>query len=85
VIDISGDGVNNHGLSPVVARARAVARGITINGLAILNEEPTLDRYYTTQVIGGAGAFLLTANDFEAYRRAIRIKLIREINTVPMT
>jgi len=85
VIDISGDGVNNHGLSPVVARARAVARGITINGLAILNEEPTLDRYYTTQVIGGAGAFLLTANDFEAYRRAIRIKLIREISTVPMT
>jgi len=85
VIDVSGDGVNNHGLSPVMSRARATARGITINGLAILNEEPTLDRYYAAKVIGGAGAFLITANDFEDYRRAIKIKLIREISTVPMT
>jgi len=85
VIDVSGDGVNNHGLSPVASRARATARGITINGLAILNEEPTLDRYYAAKVIGGPGAFLITANDFEDYRHAIRIKLIREISTVPMT
>ena len=52
---------------------------------AILNEEPTLDRYYAARVIGGAGAFLITANNFDDYRRAIRIKLIREISTVPMT
>lgn len=85
VIDVSGDGVNNHGGSPVVSRARATARGVTINGLAILNEEPTLDRYYAARVIGGQGAFLITANNFEDYRRAIRIKLIREISGVPMT
>ncbi len=85
VIDVSGDGVNNHGVSPVVARARATARGVTINGLAILNEEPTLDRYYAAQVIGGTGAFMITANNYDDYRRAIRIKLIREISNVPMT
>src|SRR3974390_364543 len=37
VIDISGDGINNHGPNPVLARAEALDRGITINGLAILN------------------------------------------------
>lgn len=84
VIDISGDGVNNHGLSPVVARARATQLGITINGLAILNEEPSLDRYYRSRVIGGTNAFMLTANDYQQYTRAIRIKLIQEISGVPV-
>ena len=37
VIDISGDGINNHGPNPVLARAEALDRGITINGLVILN------------------------------------------------
>ena len=61
----------------------AAARGITVNGLTILNENPTLDRYYRSDVIGGTGAFVMTANDYESYRLAILIKLIREIAGAP--
>src|SRR5205814_846649 len=42
VIDISGDGPNNNGPSPVtMARDEAVAKGITINGLPIMVKEPS--------------------------------------------
>src|SRR5437762_2450390 len=40
VIDISGDGMANFGIAPVAARDALVRQGITINGLAILSEEP---------------------------------------------
>src|SRR5712692_3307892 len=46
VIDISGDGMANFGVPPAIARDELVSRGITINGLAILSEEPWLDDYY---------------------------------------
>ncbi len=84
VIDVSGDGRNNHGPAVWLARDLAVVRGITVNGLAILNEDPTLDRYYVTNVIGGTGAFVMTANDYDAYRLAIVAKLIREISGAPI-
>ncbi len=84
VIDVSGDGRNNHGSAAWLARDLAVARGITVNGLAILNEDLTLDRYYITNVIGGTGAFVMTANDYEAYRSAIVAKLVREISGAPL-
>ncbi len=83
VIDVSGDGPSNNGSAATLARDMAAARGITVNGLAILNEDPTLDRYYRTDVIGGTGAFVMTANDYESYRLAILIKLIREISGAP--
>jgi hypothetical protein len=84
VIDISGDGSSNQGSAVRVARDLAVARGITVNGLAILNEDLTLDRYYSTNVIGGNGAFVMTANDYEAFREAIVAKLIKEISGAPL-
>ncbi len=84
VIDVSGDGRNNHGPAAWLARDLAVARGITVNGLAILNEDRTLERYYLTNVIGGTGAFVMTANDYEAYTLAILIKLIKEIAGTPI-
>lgn len=83
VIDVSGDGRNNSGSAAWLARDLAVARGITVNGLAILNEDPMLDRYYVTNVIGGPGAFVMTANDYDAYRLAIVAKLIKEIAGAP--
>ena len=46
VIDISGDGMANFGEPPTAARDALIKRGITINGLAILTEEPWLDEYY---------------------------------------
>jgi len=39
IIDISGDGTSNSGRSETTARDEAVAKGITINGLAIINEK----------------------------------------------
>lgn len=84
VIDISGDGPNNSGQDPDRVRDWAVAAGITVNGLAILNEDSTLDRYYRDHVIGGPGAFLIDARDYRAFAAAIRAKLIREIRGAPV-
>ena len=79
IIDVSGDGINNEGEYAATARHRAVEAGITVNGLAILNDEPNLARYYLAGVVGGPGAFVLTAVDFADFALAIRQKLIMEI------
>ncbi len=79
-VDVSGDGIANQGKQPAVARAVLTAENITVNGLAILNEEPRLGAYYKAGVVGGPNAFLVTATDFEDFARAIRIKLITEID-----
>jgi hypothetical protein len=84
VIDISGDGPSNVGPPPDTVRDAAVAARITINGLAIVNEIPTLDLYYADHVIGGPDAFLLVAKDYEDFARAIRRKLLREIESTPI-
>jgi len=84
VIDVSGDGRTNQGPQPADMRDIAVGIGITINGLAILNEDPTVDSYYYANVIGGTGAFVITANDYEAYGKAIQAKLIKEISGAPI-
>jgi hypothetical protein len=80
VIDISSDGRSNRGLHPTVARDRIIAGGMTINGLAILDEWPTLDLYFQRQVVGGPNHFVIVANDYEAYGRAIYRKLLQEIS-----
>ncbi|MGI9387880.1 MAG: DUF1194 domain-containing protein [Methyloligellaceae bacterium] len=80
VVDISGDGKNNVNESPETARDEAVVSGLTINGLAIINETPDLTSYYRETVIGGPGAFVITANDYDDYARSILRKLIREIS-----
>jgi hypothetical protein len=87
VIDVSGDGVNNSGGPADIERDAAVAEGITINGLPIINDRPTfgrlppvpLDDYYRENVIGGPGAFMIVAQDFESFGQAVKRKLIREI------
>ena len=79
VIDISGDGSNNSGRSVTQARDEAVADGIGINGLPILTGEPGLDRYYYDNVIGGPGAFMIPAANYDTFADAILKKLINEI------
>ena len=79
VIDVSGDGSNNRGRPVTLARDEAVAAGIGINGLPILALEPDLDRYYYDSVIGGPGAFVVAARDYETFADAILKKLITEI------
>src|SRR6266487_4057649 len=62
-----------------LARDEAVAAGIGINGLPILALEPDLDRYYYDSVIGGPGAFVVAAQNYETFADAILKKLIIEI------
>ena len=91
VIDVSGDGTSNAGRSVLDARTDALAKGITINGLAILSDIPLptnpmhthppggLLAWYENNVIGGPGAFALAAESFEAFGNSIAAKLIKEI------
>ncbi|MFN5453555.1 DUF1194 domain-containing protein [Bradyrhizobium sp.] len=88
VIDISGDGPNNNGPSPVtMARDEAVAKGITINGLPIMVKEPSystmdienLDLYYKDCVTGGRGSFVVTIKSRAEFKEAIRTKLLMEV------
>jgi hypothetical protein len=79
VIDVSGDGSNNTGRSVTQARDEAVHDGVGINGLPILTLEPFLDRYYYDNVIGGPGAFVIPAENYDTFADAILKKLITEI------
>jgi hypothetical protein len=91
IIDVSGDGTNNAGRSITEARDEAVAAGITINGLAIVNTRSSpgyafhtqppggLPKYFEENVIGGPGAFLIHIDNFESFAEAITRKLVSEI------
>jgi hypothetical protein len=93
-IDVSGDGTNNAGRDVRLARDETVAKGIVINGLVILSDRPVpwnaehtnppggLEKYYRDNVIGGPGAFVLVAENFQSFGRAIIKKLIAEIATL---
>jgi hypothetical protein len=93
VVDISGDGVNNSGRPVAEARAALLARGVVVNGLAVLDRTPMpsallaglppLDEYYRDEVIGGPGSFLVVAEGFDAFGAAVRRKIIREIALAP--
>jgi hypothetical protein len=83
IIDISGDGRSNDGISVTTARDAAVAAGITINGLPILTDDSTLDTYYLSNVIGGPGAFVVSANTFSDFDAAVAQKIGREITPGP--
>ena len=62
------------------ARVLAAAQNVTINGLAILTDNSKLDQYYQMNVIQGPGAFVVKADDFVDFHRAIKLKLWREIS-----
>jgi hypothetical protein len=84
VIDVSGDGRANDGVPLHAQRDRALERGVTVNGLAILNELPHLDRYFHKYLIGGAGSFVIVARDYVDFAAAMTRKLLREIDAVPL-
>jgi hypothetical protein len=87
VIDISGDGANNHGQLVTVARDATVAKGITINGLPIVAKRlnyatmdiEKLDIYYEDCVIGGPGAFVIPIESRDKFVEATKTKLVLEI------
>ncbi len=96
VIDVSGDGNSNSGRPVTDARDDAVKKGITINGLAIINEKiggvagtflyahthppGGLPNYYRDNVIGGPGAFVLQVVNFDTFAEAMTNKLVAEIS-----
>ena len=95
VIDVSGDGTNNIGRDVVAARDEALAKGIVINGLAILSDVPLafnpqhthppggLLKYYEDNVIGGPGAFAVAADSHDSFPPSMLNKLIKEIALAP--
>ena len=90
-IDVSGDGTNNSGREVRMARDEAVNSGVTINGLVILSEHPLpwnpehtnppggLAKYYRDNVVGGPGAFVMEAKNFDSFGQAIIAKMIAEV------
>jgi hypothetical protein len=91
VIDVCGDGTNNAGRDIIAARDDAVRAGITVNGLAIINDHPVswtfahvqppggLPNYYRENVAGGAGSFVLEVHVFHTFGEAMTRKLVTEI------
>ncbi len=64
------------------ARQMAGARGVIVNGLAILGEQG-VDAWYRRNVIVGPGSFVMVAKDYEDFAEAMRRKLLREITHDP--
>jgi hypothetical protein len=95
VIDVCGDGTNNAGREIADARDDAVKAGITVNGLAIINDHPVswtfahvqppggLANYYRENVTGGPGSFVLEVHDFTSFGEAMIRKLVDEIAIGP--
>jgi len=91
IIDVSGDGPNNHGSPVVPARDNALAQGITINGLPLMTREgmgsqfylADLDEYYRNCVIGGPRSFVIPVTEWETFPEAVRRKLVLELAGTP--
>jgi hypothetical protein len=95
VIDVCGDGTNNSGPDVTAVRDAAVAAGIVVNGLTIINDHPVsymhahtqppggLTEYYRQHVTGGPGSFVLEVHDFASFGRAMTRKLVDEIALRP--
>ncbi len=89
VIDLSADSANNWNGPPIYeVREVVTSKGITINGLAILCREIdcggrpvtyNLEEAFRRDIIGGPGAFVLTAGDRKSFAAAVKRKLILEI------
>jgi len=82
VIDVSGDGVNNAGRAVQDVRDEVLAKGITINGLPIIDYSTPqdLDKYFEGCVTGGPASFVIPAKGFTDFARAMRRKLVLEIS-----
>ncbi|MDH3262639.1 MAG: DUF1194 domain-containing protein [Paracoccaceae bacterium] len=89
ILDLSADRLNNWDGPPIAeAREAVLAAGITINGLAVLCRRCTsvplrsgaLERGFEERIIGGPGAFVVTADGSESFAESVRRKLILEIS-----
>lgn len=85
-VDVSGDGVSNEGVLPATVYGIFNFSQITVNGLAIINPKrrnsdyfEALDEYYESELINGPGAFVIVADGFEDFARAMKEKLLKEL------
>jgi hypothetical protein len=62
VLNILGDGVDNISEEPNTVRDRAVATGITVNGV-VVNGSPEVAGYYRNHIIGEHRALVLDVAD----------------------
>lgn len=91
VIDVSGDNPDMRSRVPApVSRRAAADLGITINALAILQDDrlgpggrPWLVETYEGTVIAGPGAFVIAAESRADFARALLQKMILEIAGTP--
>jgi hypothetical protein len=92
-LDISGDGKSNAGARPDDVRNSIELSGVTVNGLIVGQNQVfhgnghetklvDLTWYYQTQVIRGSGAFVVLAQDFADFERAMIEKLLKELQTM---
>jgi len=84
IIDITSDEHSNIGPHPRAVRNDILAEGITINGLAILDDSFDLETYFREAVIGGPNSFVLAVETYADFAWAIRLKLEREISGTPL-
>ena len=84
VIDVSGDGRDDCNPEEPADKVRdeLVASKVVINGLPILDgdEGKTIEDWYRANVMGGIGSFVLAANGYGDFERAIRQKFVVEIS-----
>lgn len=86
VIDVSGDGLNNDGITPDKVYALWDFSNITVNGLVIKGTDPLhdnihqdVDDYYRQEVLKGNASFLVIAENFKSFEEAMKRKLLMEI------
>ncbi len=88
VIDVSGDGSDNCNPDEPARSVRdeIVDGGAVINGLPILEgrEAQTLAPWFTNNVMGGPGSFVLPAEGYGDFGRAIKQKFVTEISGAPL-
>ena len=87
-VDISGDGASNEGFSPEFVYRHYAFAGVTVNALVVGDvrdngappgAEAELVTWFQTEVLHGPGAFMVLADGYEDYERAMIAKLLREL------
>ncbi len=87
VIDFSGDSIGNSSGPPIdLARQEVLDQGTVINALPILRPDSlrragaNLEAEYESRIIGGPGAFMVTAESRETFGAAVQRKMFLEIS-----
>jgi hypothetical protein len=90
-VDVAGDGASNEGFGPEFAYAHYPFDGVTVNALVVggavrsnllvkaSDIQAELVAWFAAHVLHGPGAFWILADGYADYERAMRAKLLREL------